>query len=461
MPITVLPSAPSSSDPSNFAARGDALLSALPLFVTEINALTAEAGEDLDGAITAAAEAVVSAAAALASQTGATASESAALASKVAAAASQVAALASQTAAAASEANALASKNAAATSAANGAASGAAAFASEQAADVSEAAAAASQANALASKVAAAASEVAALASKNAAATSETNALASKVAAAASATSATASATSADNSVIQATAVKTQTEAARDQALAGLGVADQSLNLVLLSAGVSMALDIAGVAAKWPMTVADSEAMLAAVQVALDLAGTAAKQVGGGNVQLGVGTVTEPSLWFAGDRNTGIYSPAPDVLAGVTGGVERWRVDANGTMTMAAGVATTAVAAAAITQTWGNAAIAFPGWKLVVTDTASAAGSMLMQVLGGPGGATLFLGLDKAGNLKAPNHVASAAAVSGGAGTVAYGGTTQTTVGANGAASALTALPLGYIKAFVGSTAVAIPYFNA
>ena len=39
MPITTLPAAPSRSDPSTFAAKGDALLGALAGFVTEANAL--------------------------------------------------------------------------------------------------------------------------------------------------------------------------------------------------------------------------------------------------------------------------------------------------------------------------------------------------------------------------------------------------------------------------------------
>jgi hypothetical protein len=46
------------------------------------------------------------------------------------------------------------------------------------------------------------------------------------------------------------------------------------------------------------------------------------------------------------------------------------------------------------------------------------------------------------------------------AGEVSIGGVTRTTIGANGAASALTALPLGYIDAYVGSTPVSIPYYN-
>ena len=43
---------------------------------------------------------------------------------------------------------------------------------------------------------------------------------------------------------------------------------------------------------------------------------------------------------------------------------------------------------------------------------------------------------------------------------VAIGSTTQTTVGTNGAASALTALPLGYIVGYIGTTKIALPYYN-
>lgn len=38
--------------------------------------------------------------------------------------------------------------------------------------------------------------------------------------------------------------------------------------------------------------------------------------------------------------------------------------------------------------------------------------------------------------------------------------TTQTTIGANGAASALTANPVGYLTVMVGNTAVQVPYYN-
>lgn len=53
-----------------------------------------------------------------------------------------------------------------------------------------------------------------------------------------------------------------------------------------------------------------------------------------------------------------------------------------------------------------------------------------------------------------------AAATAGSGSDVYLGGTTQTTIGANGAASALTANPLGYLIAYKGTTKIVIPYYN-
>lgn len=47
------------------------------------------------------------------------------------------------------------------------------------------------------------------------------------------------------------------------------------------------------------------------------------------------------------------------------------------------------------------------------------------------------------------------------AGHLNLGSTTQSTIGANGAASALTANPLGYLIAYIGTTKVIFPYYNA
>ena len=55
----------------------------------------------------------------------------------------------------------------------------------------------------------------------------------------------------------------------------------------------------------------------------------------------------------------------------------------------------------------------------------------------------------------------SGAASSVAAGVVSYGGTTATTVGAAGGASALPATPLGYIIVNVAGTAAKIPYYNS
>lgn len=54
----------------------------------------------------------------------------------------------------------------------------------------------------------------------------------------------------AEAALSQAQGVKTQTETARDEAVAGLGTADQSLNLVHLAYGLAGALDLAGQALK-------------------------------------------------------------------------------------------------------------------------------------------------------------------------------------------------------------------
>ncbi len=60
MSITALPTPPSRSDPANFAARGDAFMSALPTFATEANALQADVNEKQVSASESAAAAAIS-----------------------------------------------------------------------------------------------------------------------------------------------------------------------------------------------------------------------------------------------------------------------------------------------------------------------------------------------------------------------------------------------------------------
>ena len=42
------------------------------------------------------------------------------------------------------------------------------------------------------------------------------------------------------------------------------------------------------------------------------------------------GSASSPAIYPTGDTNTGIFFPAADTIAGVTGGVERWRTDSSG-----------------------------------------------------------------------------------------------------------------------------------
>lgn len=49
------------------------------------------------------------------------------------------------------------------------------------------------------------------------------------------------------------------------------------------------------------------------------------------------------------------------------------------------------------TATWNNAGVTFVHWKAVITDTASAAGSLPIQILGGAAGSTSLFTLSKTG----------------------------------------------------------------
>ena len=49
----------------------------------------------------------------------------------------------------------------------------------------------------------------------------------------------------------------------------------------------------------------------------------------GSRLELALGSAANPSLTFLGDTNTGIYSPAADMIAFVEGGVEAVRIDSS------------------------------------------------------------------------------------------------------------------------------------
>mgnify|MGYP000688674269 CR=1 FL=1 len=59
MPITALPAPPTRSDATNFNARADAFLSALPTFATEANSLASEVNGYASNAAASAATAIL------------------------------------------------------------------------------------------------------------------------------------------------------------------------------------------------------------------------------------------------------------------------------------------------------------------------------------------------------------------------------------------------------------------
>lgn len=87
MPITALPTPPSRQDPANFAARGDALMTALPTFVTEANALQVDVNAKQAATADSAAAASASEGVAIAKEVLATASAGTSTAQSVIAAA--------------------------------------------------------------------------------------------------------------------------------------------------------------------------------------------------------------------------------------------------------------------------------------------------------------------------------------------------------------------------------------
>lgn len=93
--ITALPTPPSRNDPTNFSARADDFLGALPTFATETNTVASEVVTNKNTAVTSANTATTKASEANASAIAADASADAAALSQIAAAASAAAAAAS------------------------------------------------------------------------------------------------------------------------------------------------------------------------------------------------------------------------------------------------------------------------------------------------------------------------------------------------------------------------------
>jgi|GEM_PF-3498554 len=186
--------------------------------------------------------------------------------------------------------------------------------------------------NAALSAIAAASSASAAGAYSQQAGMYAAAALISEQHAALSATTSTNSANLAAASVLsQLTSLLAQTQAARDAALAGLGAADQSLNLAALSSGLQLALDWAAqanqvslvsilsqvntlVVSLTPLSITQTEVMESAIVLALDLIGATIKQINSGTV---------PQLDITGTKLR-IRTAATPATATATGNQGEW-----------------------------------------------------------------------------------------------------------------------------------------
>ena len=94
-----------------------------------------------------------------------------------------------------------------------------------------------------------------------------------------------------------------------------------------------------------------------------------------------------------------LFSTSSTVLAQSTGFTWNATGAAGEGLAIAAGTATTAVAALSSSVTLNNAAVAFVPYDFTVVDTASAAGMLPWRIRGGAAGTTTLFSLDKSGNI--------------------------------------------------------------
>lgn len=114
------------------------------------------------------------------------------------------------------------------------------------------------------------------------------------------------------------------------------------------------------------------------------------------------GSLANVGVGFASDVDTGLLSGGDGILIFGTNNANRLQLASNGAIftignVINRGTITTDVQVQNDTVTWNNAGVTFEGWQLTVTDTASAAGSRVLNILGGAAGTTALFNVDKAG----------------------------------------------------------------
>lgn len=110
----------------------------------------------------------------------------------------------------------------------------------------------------------------------------------------------------------------------------------------------------------------------------------------------------------------------------------------------------------AVWDTTNSTYVGYFGQVNADTYIGSNAGNFIVQANGATIATLSSTGLAVTGVVDINGTAASATASH-----LQLGSSTQSTIGANGAASALTANPLGYLSAYLGTTHIIIPYYNA
>lgn len=114
------------------------------------------------------------------------------------------------------------------------------------------------------------------------------------------------------------------------------------------------------------------------------------------------GSAAAPADSWLNSATTGAYRIGADNIGYSAAGVLRWdyntaRILSTIPLQIQQGTLTADTPARSDTATWNNAATTFTLWKAVITDTASAAGSLPLQILGGAAGSTTLFSLGKTG----------------------------------------------------------------
>lgn len=116
----------------------------------------------------------------------------------------------------------------------------------------------------------------------------------------------------------------------------------------------------------------------------------------------------------------------------------------------------TASAPATFSQTWNNAAVAFGGLQVAITDTASAAGALPFQVLGGAAGTTNLFSVDKSGNGVYAGNITIPSS-----GLVAYGARSRIASPADGQITLFNATQTGFTRLNFGGTTSGFPALSS